>query len=138
MGELQMYGQADLGTQMSEPRETEGGGGTIAVEIKPEDGEERAGPGGRELRALSLTADEARAYAMKLLVAAGPESDRVVQNFRYGQVLVTVEAPTGCEFVANPWLFVGTQDEAEFNRGLDIFGGLLAFNEPRPADYSLH
>lgn len=90
-------------------------------------------PNGRRGRQVSLSADEARAWALKLLTAAGPNTDELVRSWVAGGVRVTVEAPAGCECVLDPILSVSPETEEEFERVLGVLGGLVAFD-----DFSAH
>lgn len=139
MAELQMYGAQALGTQVSEPRRGGSDVVTLAVEIKPEQGEERAEAGGRELRAVSMTPDEARAFALKMLMAAGPDTDRLVRNYVAGQVIVTLDMPSDADGIEiGPWLFVKPEGEEQFEDAVAVLGGLLAFQEPNGTARALH
>lgn len=128
MDEPVLYGQVALGTRVGEARESHGDV-AIVVEIKPEDGEERAEAGGRELRGVRMSADEAREFAMKLLAAAGPSTDELVRTWIAGQVRMTIEAPAGNEEVCDPMISVNVENETAFYRVVEVFGGLTAFDD---------
>jgi len=79
---------------------------------------------------VDVDADAARAWALQLLTAAGPNTDEIVETWLAGAVRVTIEAPQGCEDVLDPSLFLKPRSQESFERILAAVGGVTAFHEP--------
>lgn len=128
-----LYGDAAIYTQLQAPHTAVDGRVVVPVQVNHRDEQEDEPKlaGTVELRAVSMTTDEAREWALKVLTAAGPESDVMVETWIAGQIRLTMEAPAGCERVFDPSLFIRPSSREEFERVVAAVGGVTAF---RPID----
>ena len=85
---------------------------------------------------VAVDADAARAWALQLLTAAGPDTDELVQTWIAGAVRLTIEAPKDCAVLADPMISARPQSAEEFERVVQVLGGLASFSEYKPE--SLH
>lgn len=135
MDDKTLYGDANLYTQLQPPRRTEAGGVVVPIRIDHADEEADGAPSSVEFRAVTMTAEEAREYALELLAAVGdgPSDDEFSQTFVAGSIRVTVEGPREFAYVANPLLSATPRTSEDLDRLIDALGGLPSFDTFKPS-----